>query len=456
MTDVAARCIREQPRFRGIFKNKGKFERRVMLASPTMHSDEKIFIDKAFDDGFTGRNTARLEKEAAEYIGVKNAVALCSGTAAMNMAVKLAAERLYGSSAINDVPGKLGTIVGALHGKRVFCSDFASSTMADSILYEGGEPVFIDASDEDWSMDPEVLEIAFERYPDVKLVMMNHAYGFPGQIIKIKEICKAHGALLIEDASESLGAKVCGKQTGAFGDYGILSFGSDKIITGSEGGMLLTNDDYSAKKARSRASHSRAATPWRQYEELGDDCLMSDIVAGLILGQIQHLDEHIAKKRAIYERYLEKLDGDIMYVNPMGEGTEPNYWMSCITCESNIQFKETRSEREYTYTNQHGTASPMEIYDALEAFNVESSPVYKPMSMQPVFRNYDQITLDGSKREYPEFDQDGFWVRCDVAKDNFDRGLCLPSDIKMTEEEQNKIIDIIYACYDKADPNRLP
>ena len=447
MTDIAARCIREQPRFKGIFQNKGIFERRVRLASPTMHSDEKTFINQAFDEGFTGRNTARLEKEAAEYIGVKHAVALHSGTAAMHMAVKLAAERLYGSAAAAPISGGLGT-VGALQGKRVFCSDFASSTMADSIVSEGGEPVFVDASDEDWSMDPEVLEIAFQRYPDVKLVMMNHAYGFPGQIMKIREICRDHGALLIEDASESLGAKVHGKQTGSFGDYGILSFGSDKIITGSVGGMLLTDDDYSSKKARSRASHSRAAAPWRQHEEPGDDCLMSDIVAGLILGQFQHLDEHIAKKRMIYERYLEKLDGDIMYMNPVGEGTEPNYWMSCITCESNILFQETRSEREYTYTNQHGTASPMEIYDALEAFNVESCPVYKPMSLQPVFRNYDQITLDGSKREYPEFDQDGFWVRCDVAKDNFDRGLCLPSDIKMTGEEQDRVVEIVRSCFD--------
>ena len=447
MTDIAARCIREQPRFKGIFKKKGKFERRVMLASPTMHNEEKTFIDKAFDEGFAGRNIARLEKEAAEYIGVKHAAALSSGTAAMHMAVKLAAERIYGSTASISVSGGLGK-AGALHGKRVFCSDFASPTMADAILFEGGEPVFVDASDEDWSMDPEVLEIAFQRYPDVKLVMMNHAYGFPGQILRIKEICEAHGALLIEDASESLGAKVCGKQTGAFGDYGILSFGSDKIITGSVGGMLLTDDDYSAKKARSRASHSRVATPWSQHEELGEDCRMSDIVAGLILGQFQHLEEHIAKKRAIYERYQEELDGDIMYMNPVGEGTEPNYWMSCMTCESNIQFQETRSEREYTYTNQHGTASPMEIYDALEAFNVESSPVYKPMSMQPVFREFDQITLDGSKREYAEFDQDGFWVRCDVAKECFERGLCLPSDIKMTGEEQERIIEIVRSCFD--------
>lgn len=429
MTEVAARCIREQPRFRGIFEGNGKFDEEIALVSPVVYGNERKFIEKSLETRFSGENICELEKEIAEYIGVRNAVALKSGMDAACVAVKLAAEKAYGSTCqISDTDGFWER--GALSGKRVFCSDFMPHTVVNSVIHEGGEPVFIDVSAEDWGMDPEVLEIAFQKYQDVKIVIMNHAYGFPGQIKEVKRICGEHGALLIEDASECIGAKTDGQQVGSFGNYSILDFGRDRIITGSSGGMLLANDHYT-----------------------GNGCMMSDVIAGVIRSQFIHLEEHIAKKKAIYSRYLKKFDGDFISMNPVREGTEPNYWVSCMTCDSNIQFRETRSGRDYTYTDQHGTASPMEIYDALTAFGAQSCPVYRPLSSYPAYKNYDQITLDGSKRSW-KFGDDGFWVRSNVSRDCFKRGLCLPSDIRMTEKEQNRVIDIVFACFSKIDLDR--
>lgn len=444
MTEVMAKCIRKQPRFHGI----KKFENKVLLSSPVMHGDGMEYVKKIFApvENSTGLNVYKLEEEVAAYIGVKHTVALNSGTSAIHLALKLAAEKIYGSASGISTPDGLGR-GGALFGRRVFCPDFAPASTVNPVIYEGGEPVFIDASPEDWCMDPEVLAIAFDRYPDVKIVIMSHIYGFPGQILKVREICRKNGALLIEDASEGFGATVDGKQAGAVGGYGILSFGLDKIITGGCGGMLLTDDAYSAEKAKYWASQAQADVPWGQYEELGYNYVMSDITAAVIRGQLRHLSWHIARKKEIYERYLEKLNGDVIFMNPMGEGTQPNYLLSCMTSESNIAFQETRSGRAYTYTDQHGTAAPMEIYDALQAFGAQSSPVYKPMHMQPVFQNYEQITLDGCLRAYRDFHQDDFWVRCDEGKRIFESGLCLPSDIGMTEEEQDRVIEIVNACF---------
>lgn len=459
MTNVAAKCIREQPRFWGIFEEGKKFEKRVPLVSSMMHGDEKEDIEKALKEGNVEENIEKLEKEIAAYIGTKEAVALGSGSDGIHMALKLAAEKLYGSSSGISTPNGIEK-GGSLAGIRVFCSDFTTAAMVNPIIYEGGEPVFIDSCEEDWGMDPEVLEIAFRRYPDVKIVIMNHPYGFPGQVKTVKRICEKHGALLIEDASESFGARVdCadGKKeslTGSIGDYGVLDFSEDRIITGSTGGMLLTNDCYSYRKVRHWTLGSMAAAPWYQHEELGYNYRMNGIAAGIISSQFKHIDEHIKRKKEIYEKYCDRLEGGLMYMNPVGEDTKPNYWISCVTCDSNIQFMETRSERCYTYTDQHGTASPMEIYDALEAFGAQSRPVYKPMSMQPVFRNYDQVTLDGCRRGYETLYNDLFWDRCDVAKEKFNRCLCLPSDIRMTDEEQERVIDIVYACFDKEDLDR--
>lgn len=407
---------------------------------------------------------------------VKYAVPLHSGAAALHMAVKLAAEKQYGSSTGITAPDGIGR-GGALYGKRVFCSDLTVQQMAAPIIYEGGIPVFIDSSDLDWSMDPEVLRLAFEKYPDVRLVIMNHAYGFPGQIMEIKSICDEYGALLIECAGESFGACVrtgffgqkesgagrdggtltgesgdnSGKgnwrKTGTFGDYGILDFGGDRILAGASGGALLTGDFYAAEKAAYWADGAMAAVPWNQHEELGYRYGMDDLAAAVLRGQLRHSEEHIARKKIVYERYLDKLDSDLIAMVPEGEDTRPNYWMPCMTCESNIQFLETRSERNYNYTVQHGTAAPMEIYDALMAFGAESRPVYKPMSMQPLFRNCEHFTLDGSWRCYENFRKDTFWLRCDQAKRYFESGLCLPGDIRMTEEEQDKVIEIVLACF---------
>ncbi len=465
MMKADARRIREQPRFRGIFKDGGSFKKRLLFASPNMYGDENDFVEKAWETGFSGENITGLEQEIAEFVGIETAVAFSSGTAAVHAAVKLAAKQLYASPGGSSVPNGLGR-GGSLRGKRVLCSDFTSSAMVNPVIYEGGEPVFIDCSEDDWCMDPEVLKMAFKIYPDVRLVIMNHAYGFPGQIQQIQRICREHGALLIEDASESLGAKVWvsgdsenygdgWRQTGSFGDYGILDFADDKIITGSCGGMLLFNNSCCGGIARDWVSGEKAGVLRGWQEELESYDRMSDVAAGIIRGQLRHLDEHIARKRKIYERYCKKLDGGLIGINPAGIGTEPNYWRSCMTCESNIQFMETRSERSYTYTDQHGTAAPMEICDALEAFGAEGRPVYKPMSMQPIFKNNDQITLEGSRRECGWFRNDSFWVRSNVARENFDRGLCLPCDIKMSEEEQDRVIDIVFACFNRIEMDRM-
>lgn len=461
MTDIAAKCIREQPRFRGI----KKFENKVSLSSPVIHGDGIELIKKIFtpednesklekvgewDAGKleeTGvQNTHRLEKEVACYVGMNYAVGLNSGTAAIHLAIKLAAEKIYGSAGGNFTLSGWGK-GSVLLGHQVFCPDFAPISAVNPILYEGGDPIFIDVSPEDWCMDPEVLEIAFNRYPDVRIVIMSHIYGFPGQVKRIKEICREHEALLIEDASESFGAAIDGQNVGAFGDYSVLSFESSRIITGGCGGMLLTDDVYSAKKAAYWASFAKARAPWNQYEEPGYCYEMDDITAAIIRGQLRHLPEHITRKKEIYKRYLKKLDSSVICMNPVGEGVEPNYWMSCMLSESNIVFQETRSERDYTYTNLHGTAAPMEIYDALQAFGVQSSPVYKPMHMQPVFQNCDQVTLDGSRWIYQDFYQDDFWVRCNESKHIFEHGLCLPSNIRMTDKEQDRVIDIVNACF---------
>ncbi len=445
-----------------------------------IYEEERNFINQALEAGLDGSQGEELGREAARYLGRKYGVPLCSGTAALHLALRLAGERLYGSASGISTPEGSGR-GGALYGKRVFCPDFAALESVAPVVYEGGEPVFIDCGETDWSMDPEVLELAFRKYPQTGIVIMNHAYGCPGQAAEIGRICQAYGALLIEDCSESLGAEVWTGQeqsirrgfvlsetpwprAGGFGDYVVLDFSPGRIITGGAGGMLLTDDRYSAEKALYWAGGARTPAPWDQHEELGCSYRMGDLTAAAVRGQLRHLDEIIGKKRAIYKRYTDKLEGDLAAMMPTGEGVRPNYWKSCMTVESSIGFRETRGERDYTYAGQHGTAAPMEIIEALAALYGEAgwdtgrqgsisgkcSPLYKPLSLQPLFRSCEAFTLDGSSRSYRHFYEEDYRVRCHRAKEYFANGLCLPCDAGMPEAEQDKVIEVILACYSKA------
>lgn len=344
------------------------------------------------------------------------------------------------------------------------------------MVYEGGEPVFIDCGETDWSMDPEVLGLAFRKYPDVRIVIMNHAYGFPGRVMEIKEICHKFGALLIEDCSESLGAEVwtegggpeaaasegVWRKAGSFGDYAVLDFSPGRIITGGGGGMLLTDDRYSAEKALYWAGGARASVPWDQHEELGYSYGMGDLAAAAVRGQLRHLPEIMEKKKAIYDKYTERLEGDLASMIPIGDGTTPNHWMSCMTVESGIGFRETRDERNYTYAGRHGTAAPMEIIEALAEFygntgqeawsnclSYKCSPLYKPLSQQPIFRNNEAMTLDGCRRRYRHFYEGDYLARCHRAREYFESGICLPGNVEMTEEEQDRVAEVILDCYNK-------
>ncbi len=452
MTEYAAKLLREEPRFYG---NKA-FEKRVPFSSKVMYDEETEFVRAALEDGetgTTGKNIDIIEEGLAAFAGVKYAVALNSRTAAIHMAVKLAAERLYGASSGITTPDGSGK-GGALSGKRVFCPDFAPASVVNPVIFEGGEPVFVDMSRSDFGMDPEVLRLAFARYPDVKLVIMYHAYGFLGQIAAVRNICNEHEALLIEDASECPGASVNGKRAGSFGDYGMIGFGEESIIPVGVGSMLLVDDDYSARKVRYWSAGAHADAKWNQHEELGYEYGLNNVAAGMIRGQIVHLEEHRDRKKEIYEHYRNSLNEEMFAMNPAGEDAAADYSVSCVVLESGIQFQEMRSERKYQYLSQHGTAAPMEILDALDAFNAECRLPWKPLSAQPVYGQYDQFTLDGGKRTYELFYRDTFFQRCNESSYVFAHGLCLPSGLGMTIEEQDRVIDIIRDCFRAPDFER--
>lgn len=430
LSEAVKKAVREEPRFRGIQAFRAREAAPPLL---DIYEEEVRCVTEALQSGAACAYVDRLEEEAAGMVGVKYGVALGSGTAALHLALRLAAERTYGTEERGSICYNRMERDGLLRGRRVFCSDLAPAVLAAPVIYEGGEPVFIDASCEDWGMDPEVLETAFGRYPDVKIVMLAHLYGFPGQAGKIKEICERHGALLIEDACESLGTKIQGKPVGGFGDYGVLSFHDEEVMPGIEGGMLLANECPEVWKVRNR---------------------MGEAAAGIIRSRLRHLEEYINKKKAIYERYEKRFSEDLMMLNPIGERTEPSYRTPCMTVESSIGFIETRSERDYEYISQHGTAAPMEILEALAAFGAAGKPVWKPLHMQPLFKGCDQITLDGSKKEYESSGHSDFFVRCNESGDIFRKGICLPTDVRMTEEEQDRVMDIILGCYSRRELNR--
>jgi dTDP-4-amino-4,6-dideoxygalactose transaminase len=295
-------------------------------------------------------------------------------------------------------------------------------------------------------MDPQALEKAFELYPDVKLIVVAHLYGTPGKIDEIKKIADAHGALIVEDAAESLGATYNGKQTGTFGDFNAISFNGNKIITGSAGGLFLTDSKEYAEKVRKWSTQSREAAPWYQHEEIGYNYRMSNIIAGVIRGQIPYLNEHIAQKKAIYMRYKEGLKDLPVSMNPYdGKNSEPNFWLSCMLINEDAMAPMVRGENDYLYTSEHGKSSPQEILDAIAAFNAEGRPLWKPMHMQPIYRTNPFVTVEGNGRGRTNAYIKGSGI--DVGADIFRRGLCLPSDNKMTPEQQDRIIEIIHRCF---------
>lgn len=417
------------------------FKQKIWLSSPTMHGDELRYVAEAYETNWmstVGKNINEVERLVAEKVGVQYAVALSAGTASLHLAMKLAGEAAYGQSEI----GK-----GALSQRKVFCSDVTFDATVNPVVYEGGIPVFIDTECETWNMDPVALEKAFEIYPDVKVIVVAHLYGVPGKIDEIKAIASAHGALVVEDAAESLGATYKGLQTGSFGNYGCISFNGNKIITGSSGGMFLTNSKNDAEKVRKWSTQSREAAPWYQHEELGYNYRMSNVIAGVVRGQIPYLEEHIAQKKAIYMRYKEGFKDLPVQMNPYDAvNSEPNFWLSCLLIDDSAMCKQVRGEQNALYISEKGKTCPTEILETLAKYNAEGRPIWKPMHAQPIFRSNPFITREGNGRARTNAYIEG--GRVDVGMDIFARGLCLPSDNKMTSEAQDQIIEIVRSCFE--------
>lgn len=411
------------------------FENKVWLSTPTKHKDGMKYIIEAYETNWMstiGKNIDEIEYQIAEKVGSKYAVALSCGTAALHIAVKLA---------------------GVKRGDKVFCSDCTFDATVNPVVYEGGVPVFIDTEYETWNMDPVALEKAFELYPEVKVVVVAHLYGTPGKIDEIKEICQKHNAVLIEDAAESLGATYKGVQTGSFGQYNAISFNGNKIITGSSGGMLLTNSLEAANKVRKWSTQSRENAPWYQHEELGYNYRMSNLIAGAVRAQIPYLEEHIKQKKAIYMRYKEGFKNLPVKMNPYNEmNSEPNFWLSCLIIDENAMCRQVRSDSEALYISETGKSCPTEILETLSKYNAEGRPIWKPMHKQPIYMNNPFVTREGNGRAGTNAYISGGTLGADgrpldVGMDIFNRGLCLPSDNKMTAEQQDIVIEIVKSCF---------
>lgn len=411
------------------------FQNKIWLSSPTMHGPELEYVKEAYDTNWmstVGANINEAEKLACEKTGCKYAVALSCGTAALHMAVKLA---------------------GVKPGDRVFCSDMTFDATVNPVVYEGGIPVFIDTEYDTWNMDPVALEKAFALYPDVKVVVIAHLYGTPGKVDELEAVCDKHNAIIIEDAAESLGASYKGVQTGTFGTYNAISFNGNKIITGSSGGMLLTDDKEAADKVRKWSTQSRENAPWYQHEELGYNYRMSNVIAGVVRGQFPYLEEHIAQKKAIYERYREGFKDLPVMMNPYDKkNSKPNFWLSCMLINPDAMCRQVRGEQEALYLSEPGKSCPTEILETLTKYNAEGRPIWKPMHMQPIYRMNGFVTRGGNGRAKTNAYISGGAVGkdgkpLDVGMDIFQRGLCLPSDNKMTAEDQERIIEIVKECF---------
>lgn len=405
-----------------------RFEKKIWLSSPTMHGKELRYMKRAYETNWmstVGENIDELERGIAEKVGRKYAIGLSSGTAALHLAMKLA---------------------GVKRGDKVFSSDMTFSATTNPVSYEGGEQIFIDTERDTWNMDPVALEKAFALYPEVKTVVTANLYGTPGKMDELKAVCERHGAFIVEDAAESLGATYKGKQTGRFGDIGVISFNGNKIITGTSGGMLLTDEKEQADKARKWSTQSREAAPWYQHEEIGYNYRMSNVIAGVARGQLPYLEEHIGQKKAIYERYKEGFKDLPVTMNPYdGENSEPNFWLSCILIDESAMCRQVRSETETCYVKESGKSCPSEILETLAKYNAEGRPIWKPMHMQPIYRLNGFVTREGNGRARTNAYIEGKGT--DVGMDIFNRGLCLPSDNKMTKEEQDIVISIVRDCF---------
>lgn len=380
--------------------------KKIYLSSPTMHGEEQKFIQEAFDTNWVaplGPNVNAFEKEMAEYVGIAHASALSAGTAAIHLALR---------------------ILGIGEGDVVFVPSLTFSATCNPVVYEKGTPVFIDSETDTWNMNPEALKKAFEKYPNPKAVIVVHLYGTPAKLDEIMEICAEHQVPLIEDAAESLSSTYKGKHTGTFGKIGIYSFNGNKIITTSGGGMLVSEDEEITRKATFLATQARDAARHYQHSQIGYNYRMSNITAGIGRGQLLHLTEHKALKKAIYQQYL-KAFADIpeITLNPLNKDGDANCWLTCMTIQEGCEV------------------TPDEVMDALAEQNMESRPIWKPMHLQPVFAECDYITAEGSVQEMPG--------AADISADIFNRGLCLPSDIKNTKEDMERIIDIVRKCFGK-------
>ena len=407
------------------------FEKKVWLSSPTMHGEEIQYVQQAYETNWmstVGENINEIERIAAEKVGVKYAVGLSCGTAALHLCMKLA---------------------GVKPGVKVACSDMTFDATVNPVKYEGGEQIFIDTERDTWNMDPIALEKAFELYPDMKVVVCANLYGTPGKMDELRAVCEKYGAVLIEDAAESLGATYKGVQTGTFGSYNAISFNGNKIITGSAGGMLLTDDREAMLKARKWSTQARDAAPWYQHEEVGYNYRISNVIAGVVRGQFPHLEEHIAQKRAIYERYKEGFKGLPVTMNPYDEANSvPNFWLSCLLIDADAMCPQARDEHQAVYRPESGKSCPTEILETLAKYNAEGRPIWKPMHLQPLYRMNPFVTAAGNGRGRSDAYVGDIGDASDVGADIFARGLCLPSDNKMTAEEQDRVIEIVRGCFD--------